>query len=190
MGFTGTKVAEVDRTHRASEQPEDTSQAEADATEDPKPGTDVVEVKLFDFEGKGVRIQDRDGNPWFVLNDVCEVLEIANPRDAAGRLDDDETDAVGIADAMGRIQETNVVNESGVNALIMTSRKPEAKRFRKWVTGTVIPSIRKHGAYKQIAQLAGNDLHAAREQLLKQEEEAQRRALEAAQQQREREMTS
>jgi prophage antirepressor-like protein len=106
--------------------------------EDPNPGTEVVKVQLFDFEGADVHVQDRDGNPWFVLNDVCKALGIVNSSDAAGRLDDDETDGVGIADAMGRIQETNVINESGVYALIMTSRKPEAKRFRKWVTGIAL----------------------------------------------------
>jgi prophage antirepressor-like protein len=119
--------------------------------EAPKPGTEVAKIQLFDFEGKDVQVQDQDGNAWFVLNDVCKVLEIVNPRDAATRLDDDEKAAVGIADVssngVSQRRSVTVINESGVNALIMTSRKPEAKRFRKWVTGTVLPSIRKHGAY-------------------------------------------
>ncbi|WP_158924519.1 BRO family protein [Acidisphaera sp. S103] len=128
---------------KATVSTEETVQAE----EEPKPGTEVVKVQLFDFEGKDVQVQDRDGNPWFVLNDVCEMLEIANAGNVATRLDDDEKDKIHTMDSIGRRRETPVINESGLNALIMTSRKPEAKRFRKWVTGTVLPSIRKHGAY-------------------------------------------
>jgi len=96
----------------------------------------------FDF-----RIIDRDGEPWFVLADVCRALEIANPRDAASRLDDDEKDAVGIADTIGRQQSQTIINESGLYSLILSSRKEGAKKFKKWVTSEVLPSIRKTGAY-------------------------------------------
>lgn len=101
----------------------------------------------FDFEGAPVRVLDRDGQPWFVLADVCRVLEIANSRDAAARLDDDERGDVGITDAIGREQATAIINESGLYSLILTSRKPEAKRFKRWVTHDVLPAIRRTGAY-------------------------------------------
>lgn len=96
----------------------------------------------FDF-----RTIDRDGQPWFVLADVCRSLEIANPRDASTRLDDDEKDAVGITDAIGRHQVQTIINEPGLYSLILTSRKESAKRFKKWVTTEVLPAIRKTGSY-------------------------------------------
>uniref|UniRef100_UPI0038D1A47B BRO family protein n=1 Tax=Haematospirillum jordaniae TaxID=1549855 RepID=UPI0038D1A47B len=101
----------------------------------------------FSFEGHGVRtIVDESGQPWFVASDVCLALEISNSRDAISRLDDDEK-SVGIADTPGGQQEMNIINESGLYSLILTSRKPAAKRFKKWVTSEVLPSIRKTGSY-------------------------------------------
>jgi prophage antirepressor-like protein len=94
------------------------------------------------------RVMDRDGEPWFILSEVCRKLEIVNPRDAASRLDDDEKDAVGIADAIGREQKSTIINESGLYSLILTSRKEAAKKFKKWVTGEVLPAIRKTGGYR------------------------------------------
>lgn len=102
----------------------------------------------FDFEEQAVRVVMRDDAPWFVAADVCRVLEIGNPRDALSRLEDDEKDGVGITDTIGRNQITNVINESGLYALILTSRKPAAKRFRKWVTAEVLPALRTQGRYE------------------------------------------
>lgn len=106
-----------------------------------------AEILPFDFEEHAVRVVMRDDDPWFVANDVCRVLEIGNARDAMTRLDDDERDSVGITDAIGRERPTNVINESGLYALVLTSRKEQAKRFRKWITAEVLPAIRKHGRY-------------------------------------------
>lgn len=100
----------------------------------------------FDFEGTSVRTLIRDGEPWFVLADVCRVLELDNPRNVTARLDDDEK-GVHTMDTPGGPQSFTIINESGLYALILTSRKPSAKRFRKWVTAEVLPSIRKTGAY-------------------------------------------
>ena len=103
----------------------------------------------FNFEGNAVRTLERDGNPWFVLADVCRVLEIGNPAMAASRLDDDERAT--LSNAEGRAghgaQSFTIINESGLYSIVLTSRKPAAKRFKKWVTGTVLPAIRKDGAY-------------------------------------------
>lgn len=104
-------------------------------------------VSPFHFEGSEVRVVLRDREPWWVGNDVCGALGIANSRDALARLDDDERDAVGIPDAIGRSQETTVISESGLYSLILRSRVDGAKRFKRWVTHEVLPSIRKTGSY-------------------------------------------
>lgn len=100
----------------------------------------------FHFEGAAVRINQIDAEPWFVLADVCAVLEIGNPSMAASRLDADEK-GISIVDTLGGPQEATTINESGLYSLVLTSRKPAAKRFKKWVTSEVLPSIRKTGHY-------------------------------------------
>ncbi len=102
----------------------------------------------FDFDGRAIRVMERAGEPWFVAGDVCDALTISNTGDALSRLDEDEKDDIAITDAIGRMQQTGVVSESGLYSLILTSRKPEAKRFKKWVTTEVLPSIRKTGQYR------------------------------------------
>lgn len=87
------------------------------------------------------------GEPWFVAKDVCEVLEHSNHRMAVKSLDEDEVSSVYLIDTMGRKQETTIVSESGLYSLIFQSRKAEAKKFRKWVTSEVLPSIRRKGFY-------------------------------------------
>ena len=104
--------------------------------------------KTFNFENLPVRTINRNGEVWFVAADVCTALEIGNPRQAVTRLDDDERDTFGIIDALGRQQETVVISESGLYALVMTSRKEEAKRFKRWVTHDVLPAIRTTGKYE------------------------------------------
>ena len=102
----------------------------------------------FAFEQHRVRIITRDGAQWFILTDLCEVLEIANVGNAAARLKDSEKDAVRVADAIGRGQQTVIVNESGFYRLVLRSDKPQAEKFQSWVTGEVLPSIRKTGTYR------------------------------------------
>ncbi|EOP60911.1 hypothetical protein IKQ_06142 [Bacillus cereus VDM053] len=81
---------------------------------------------------------------WFIAKDVCEVLKIKNTTVAIQKLDSDEVTKFNLGGLSG---ETNIINESGLYSLIMTSRKPQAKAFKRWVTSEVLPSIRKHGAY-------------------------------------------
>lgn len=100
----------------------------------------------FKFEDSDIRVITREGEPWFVLVDVCRVLDITKHRDAAARLDADERGSV-IVDTLGGPQETVTINESGLYSLILTSRKEAAKRFKKWVTSEVLPAIRKTGSY-------------------------------------------
>jgi len=104
----------------------------------------------FSFEGTEVRVLDRKGEPWWVMPDVCAVLEHTNSRMAAQRLDDDEK-GVSITDTLGGPQEVTIINESGLWSLVLTSRKPAAKRFKKWITSEVIPAIRKTGGYMAAA---------------------------------------
>jgi len=102
--------------------------------------------KIFNYEGKQVRTVMIDGEPMFVAKDVCEILEISNPTDAVSRLDDDERTLVSIEGASNGLP-VNGVTETGLYSLVLGSRKPEAKSFKRWITHEVLPSIRKHGAY-------------------------------------------
>lgn len=106
-----------------------------------------TEVFTYSQEGAPIRVQLIHGEPWFVAKDVCQVLGIANHKDAVSRLDDDERQGVGITDPLGIRQIANAVSESGLYSLIFQSRKPGARKFRKWVTSEVLPSIRRKGYY-------------------------------------------
>ena len=103
------------------------------------------ELKIFESEAFGkIRVLKKDGEPWFVAADVCRALEIGNPTDTIKRLDEDEKARLNLGLSGG---DTNIVNEPGLYALVLGSRKPEAKAFKRWITHEVIPSIRRHGAY-------------------------------------------
>lgn len=120
------------------------------------------------FEGNELRIVDQDGEPWFVANDVCEILELTNPSMVLQRLDDDERSKFNL----GRQGKTNVVNEFGLYNLVLGSRKPEAKKFKRWITHEVIPSIRKTGSYSlQVPQTFSEALMLAAELQKKIEED-------------------
>lgn len=105
-------------------------------------------IATFNFQSNQLRtIKGADGEPWFVLADVCAVLGIGNSSDVSRRLDDDEKDDLDFIDTIGRTQRMTAISESGLYAVILRSNKPEAKPFRRWVTGEVLPAIRKTGAY-------------------------------------------
>lgn len=102
--------------------------------------------QLFNYEGHQIRTEIRDGMPWFVLKDICNILEIVNNREAYSRLDYDEK-GIALTDTPGGKQEMQVVNEYGIYSLVLASRKPEAKAFKRWIIHEVIPSIRGTGSY-------------------------------------------
>lgn len=105
------------------------------------------QLQVFNNEEFGqVRTVVQGEDVWFVAKDVCDVLGINKQRDAYSRLDEDERGSV-LVDTLGGQQNMNAINESGLYSLILRSRKPQAKAFKKWVTSEVLPSIRKHGAY-------------------------------------------
>ena len=101
----------------------------------------------FDYEGREVRVvKDDQGEPWFVAADVCAVLQLPETHKAVARLDEDEKDRNSIP-THGGSQSMTVVSEAGLYNLVLGSRKPEAKRFKRWVTHEVLPAIRKTGSY-------------------------------------------
>lgn len=130
--------------------------------------------RVFEYEGSQVRTAVIDGQTWFVAKDVCDALEIKKYRDSVARLDEDEREPV-LVDTLGGKQEMIAVNESGLYTLIMKSRKPEAKAFKRWVTHEVLPSIRKTGEYKAKASYEIEDPIKRAEMWIREEQE--RRAL-------------
>lgn len=110
------------------------------------------DLQIFTYQSNEVRTIMKDGEPWFCLADVCRVLGIKNPSQMADRLDQDERTMFDI----GRQGKTWFINESGLYNVILRSDKPEAKPFRKWVTGTVLPTIRKTGSYNSNALTDAN----------------------------------
>lgn len=115
-------------------------------------------LTVFNFNGQNqVRTILREGEPWFVAKDVCDILELKNNREAISTLDEDERGSVRISDGTspaGGNPNVNIINESGLYALMMRSNKPQAKVFRKWVTSEVLPAIRKTGRYEVPVQPA------------------------------------
>lgn len=104
-------------------------------------------VQEFKFETLPLNVIDKAGEPWFIAKEVCEILEISNTSKAVEGLDEDELTKSYTIDSLGRNQEVLIISESGLYTLIIRSNKPKAKEFRKWVTGVVLPSIRKTGGY-------------------------------------------
>lgn len=103
-------------------------------------------IQVWNYESSEIRTVQVNGEPWFVLSDVCKVLEISNSRNISSRLEPDEK-GVTLVDTLGGAQQMTIINESGLYTVILRSDKPQAKPFRKWVTSVVLPSIRKTGSY-------------------------------------------
>jgi prophage antirepressor-like protein len=112
----------------------------------------VNKLQIFQKDNFKVRVVERNGEPWFVAKDVCDILEIGNPTMALQRLNN-SMKGVSSIETLGGTQVLNVISEAGVYKLVFTSRKPEAERFTDWVASEVIPSIRKHGAYLTPAKI-------------------------------------
>ena len=108
-------------------------------------------LRTWNFEDHEVRTVEIDGEPWFVLADVCKVLELSNPSKVADRLESDEKANFELGLRGGA---TNCINESGLYTVVLRSDKSQAKPFRKWVTSEVLPSIRKTGSYTTQSQFA------------------------------------
>ncbi|WP_371498326.1 BRO family protein [Kitasatospora sp. NBC_00374] len=100
----------------------------------------------FDFQGQAVRVVTVDGTQWWIARDVCAVLEIVNPTRALDALDDDEKGLHSMK-TPGGDQQVSVINEPGLYSLVLRSRKPQARAFKRWITHEVIPAIRRTGRY-------------------------------------------
>ena len=106
------------------------------------------ELQIFKNEEFGeIRTVEISGEPWFVGKDVAEILGYSNPRKAISDHIDADDRGVTKCDTLGGSQELTIINESGLYSLILSSKLPNAKAFKKWVTSEVLPSIRKHGGY-------------------------------------------
>lgn len=104
-------------------------------------------IRLFDFNGSSIRVvENENNNPWFVAKDICDALDLPRQQDSVRYLDDDEKSTCLINTPSGD-QRMTIINEGGLYSLILRSRKPEAKAFKRWVTHEVLPEIRKTGAY-------------------------------------------
>ena len=144
----------------------------------------VSSVKIFENEQFGeIRVAGTSDEPLFCLLDVCRVLDLGNTSQVKSRLTDDVITNEVISDSIGRQQEMMFVNEDGLYDVILDSRKPQAKLFRKWVTKEVLPSIRKTGSYSIEQQLPKTYLEALKA-LVAVEEEKEKLALENAEKQR------
>lgn len=109
----------------------------------------MTDIQVFQNPEFGaVRVVEQNGEPWFVGKEVAEILGYTKPLNAlAMHVDEDDSLKQGLTDSLGREQKTIFINESGVYSLILSSKLPRAKEFKRWVTAEVLPSIRKHGAY-------------------------------------------
>lgn len=106
------------------------------------------QIKSFDFEGEQVRTISIEDEPWFVGRDVAEILGYSKARNAiATHVDDEDKKDAPIQGTLGGTQNMTVINESGLYSLIISSKLPTSKKFKRWITSEVLPAIRKHGAY-------------------------------------------
>jgi hypothetical protein len=104
------------------------------------------ELQVWNYNAHEIRTVTREGEPWFVAQDVCAILGLGDTSKAVQNLEDAEKGTTSVP-TLGGVQSMTIVNESGMYALVFKSRKVEAKAFRLWVTGTVLPQIRKTGSY-------------------------------------------
>lgn len=137
------------------------------------------ELQTFTNDHFGnVRIKEINGEPWFVAADVCRALEVGNTADALGRLDEDEKNTIVLNEGIAGNPNKLVISEAGLYSLVLSSRKEEAKAFKRWITHDVIPTIRKHGMWAREELLSNPDVLLEVVTRLKAESDA-RKALEA-----------
>lgn len=118
------------------------------------------EVQLFNFESHEVRSLLLNNEPWFVGKDVAEALGYSKARNAiATHIDSEDKKDASIQGTLGGVQEMTVINESGLYSLVLSSKLPSAKKFKRWVTSEVLPALRKTGQY-QVKELSGSELMA------------------------------
>ena len=140
-------------------------------------GTDLVrkQIQIFNNSEFGqVRVLNKDGEPWFVGKDIAERLGYSNPQKAIRTHVDNDDKGVNEMDTPGGKQDLIIINESGLYSLILSSKLPNAKKFKRWVTSEILPSIRKNGMYATDELLDNPDLLIAAATKLKEEREKNR----------------
>jgi prophage antirepressor-like protein len=115
----------------------------------------MSDVIPFDFNGSSIRVLELDGEPWFVAKDVADVLEYSDAHKMVKKLDDDEVQNRQVGGSGFNNKGTLLINEAGLYSVTLTSQKPQAKSFKRWVTHDVLPSIRKGGSYSLDQQSQG-----------------------------------
>ncbi|WNF71453.1 BRO family protein [Streptococcus suis] len=134
-----------------------------------------MELQIFKNEQFGqVQLLEINNDPWFVGKEIAEILGYKNSRDALSKHVDEEDKGVAKRDTLGGSQDQVIINESGLYSLILKSKLPQAKQFKRWVTSEVLPSIRKHGLFATDELLDNPDFAIATLQKLKEEREAKR----------------
>lgn len=111
----------------------------------------MKDLQIFNYQDTAVRTVLVEGEPWFVLADLCRILDLEQVSRVKSRLEDGVTSSTPIQDSLGRTQNATIVSESGMYEVVFMSRKPEAVIFRRWITSEVLPAIRKTGSYGQAA---------------------------------------
>lgn len=120
--------------------------------DDSQEGNPMNDLQIFNYQDTPVRTVMVDDEPWFVLADLCRILDLEQVSRVKARLEDGVTSNTPIQDSLGRTQNSTIVSEPGMYEVVFMSRKPEAVAFRRWITTEVLPSIRKTGGYKQVEQ--------------------------------------
>lgn len=120
----------------------------------------TADLVPFTYGTTAVRVVIIDAEPWFVLADLCVVLGIANVGNVADRIDEVNIRRTDVENMRGQMRQTVIVSEAGMYEVVIRSDKPEAVSFRRWITGTVLPEIRKTGGYNAAPQLTGPELVA------------------------------
>lgn len=130
--------------------------------------------KIYNFKGQDVRTVTIDNEPYFVGKDVADILGYSNSRDALSKHVDTEDKLTSQIATAGQMRNQTIINESGLYSLILSSKLPQAKEFKRWVTSEVLPAIRKHGMYATDDLLDNPDFAIATLQKLKEEREAKK----------------
>lgn len=133
------------------------------------------ELQIFNYQAHEIRTIEDEGEAHFVLKDLCEALGLGSPHKVAERLDEDERKQIPVTDSLGRMQDTTVVNESGLYSVILRSDKKEAAMFKRWATHEVLPSIRKNGYY--VIKAKEDELKAKRIEIMEQNARSREAAL-------------
>ena len=152
--LTGELISETGTEENFETSPlvEDIEQSEVTETAEPQIETvaesSMTDMETFIYNGNHIRTVQINGAIWFVGKDVAQVLGYERPTKAvADRVDIEDKDEIPIQDSIGRKQQTPIINESGLYSLVLSSKLPDTKPFKRWVTSEVLPTIRKHGAY-------------------------------------------